>query len=217
MTSNGDGIKTDKCRQNRVNYFAKCKTCELEGKERVYFGETARNLHVRSLEHYNGLKNECRNNFMYKHIVNEHKGEKHVVEFEWGINAKFVKPLERQLSEAISIENTCMKESLNSKMEYFHQNVRKIGLNDHQCNSCGRKFDSLTELEQHKNHVHTRFRCKSCDYTSYGERDLSEHNKIHHVKMLYSCEKCDHVSESEKNLKSHIDTEHEDKTKGTQT
>ena len=32
---------------------------DSEGKERIYFGETARNLHVRSQEHYSALKNKC--------------------------------------------------------------------------------------------------------------------------------------------------------------
>ena len=104
VTSDGEGIKTLKCRQNRINYFAKCKTCDLYGKERIYYGETARNLHVRSHEHYNGLKSECKNNFMHRHIMNEHGGQSCGVEFEWGIIGKFVKPLERQISEAIYIE-----------------------------------------------------------------------------------------------------------------
>ena len=75
VTSDGEGIKTHKCMQNRINYFAKCKTCAEQGKLSVYYGETARNLHVRSREHYSGLERECRHNFMYRHIQSEHDGQ----------------------------------------------------------------------------------------------------------------------------------------------
>ena len=62
-----------------------------------------------------------------------------------------MKPLERQLNEAICIENTSIQSSLNSKVEYFHQNVKKIGIAEYQCNSCGRKLENEVALEQHKN------------------------------------------------------------------
>ena len=57
VVSDGNGIQTHKCRQIRVNYFAKCKSCDLQEKERVYYGETANNNHVLSQEHYSALKN----------------------------------------------------------------------------------------------------------------------------------------------------------------
>ena len=101
VISNGKGIMTHKCTQNRVNYFAKCQTCGFQGNNRVYYGETARNLHVRSKEHYNALKKQCKNSFMLKHIQKEHQEKPHEVKFEWGVLNKFPKPLERQLSEAI--------------------------------------------------------------------------------------------------------------------
>ena len=49
------------CRKMNINYTAECKTCDFEGKRRIYIGETARNLHVRSKEHYNACKNKNKN------------------------------------------------------------------------------------------------------------------------------------------------------------
>ena len=186
VITDNKGIKNSKCKQNRVNYYAKCKTCDLKGKVRVYHGETARNLHVRSQEHCSALKNKCKNSFMNKHILNEHEGNPHDVEFVWGITGKYVKPLYRQLNEAISIENTPMEECLNSKQEYFHQNVKRIGLhnveNKIQCIHCSRKFDSENDLNKHEILVHTRYQCEdpSCDYKSFGEKDLKIHKTIAH-------------------------------------
>ena len=71
-----------------------------------------------------------------------------------------------------------------SKKEYFHHNVRKIGLNDEektfQCDYCSRKFESVFELENHEKHVHIRYKCKKCDYLSFGKRDLQDHTDILH-------------------------------------
>ena len=218
VSSNGNSIKTQVCRKNRVNYFTKCKTCELQGKDRVYYGETARNLHTRSQEHYTSLKNECRNSFMYRHIMKEHKENVHDVHFEWGIIGKFVKPLERQLNEAICIEKTTMRESLNSKKEYFHHNVRKIGFNEaeseHQCNHCSRMFNSMVELQKHDKYIHMRMKCKHCDYISFGERDLKEHTGMKHeipVHDKYRCQQCGYHSNSENDMKVHTDMKHENR------
>ena len=43
---------------------------------------------------------------MLKHIQKEHQERPHEVKFEWGVLSKFPKALERQLSEALFIENT---------------------------------------------------------------------------------------------------------------
>ena len=157
VISDGKEIQTHECRKNRVNYFSKCKNCDSEGKERIYFGETARNLHVRSQEHYGALKNKCRTSFMHKHILEEHNNQPCGVEFEWGIVGKFVKPLERQLSEALCIEETPMHESLNSRKEYFHHDVNRIGLIENQrteeCDYCSRKFETMIDLEKHEKQV----------------------------------------------------------------
>ena len=130
------------------------------------------------------LKNKCRNSFMYKHILTAHKESPHEVKFEWGITGKFVKPLYRQLNEAISIENKSIEETLNSKNEYFHQNVKRIGLNNlenkYQCNYCSRWLESESELQHHKKLMHIRYKCQMCDYISFGERNLTDHQNIVH-------------------------------------
>ena len=50
---NGETIANIKCKKNSVCYVCICKTCEIQGKKKEYHGETARNLHARSVEHYN--------------------------------------------------------------------------------------------------------------------------------------------------------------------
>ena len=121
---------------------------------------------------------------MHKHILEEHNNQPYGVEFEWGIVGKFVKPLERQLSEALCIEETPMHESLNSRKEYFHHDVNRIGLIENQrteeCDYCSRKFETMIDLEKHEKQVHIRYKCKLCDYLSFGNRDLKYHTDEAH-------------------------------------
>ena len=61
-----DPNKLSKCRMENVSYQAKCLTCELVGKNRIYDGETARNLHIRSKEHLYDLKTKNPNLYANK-------------------------------------------------------------------------------------------------------------------------------------------------------
>ena len=91
----------------------------------------------------------------------------------------------RQLNEAISIENQSIGERLNSKNEYFHQDIRKFGLNkmdnSHQCNYCNKQCETVSDLHQHERAFHIRYSCQSCDYKSFGERDLKSHTNNAHT------------------------------------
>ena len=58
--------------------------------------------------------------------------------------------------------------------------MRRVGLNkaesDQQCEYCSRLFSNVVDLETHEKQIHTRMKCRNCDYVSFGERDLKEHN-----------------------------------------
>ena len=59
----------------------------------MYHGETARNIHVRSEEHYSAFKNKSEKSFMYKHVLKSHEGNSNDIIFDWKIK--------RELSEAL--------------------------------------------------------------------------------------------------------------------
>ena len=81
-----------------------------------------------------------KNNFMYKHMINEHEGKLENASFEWKVVNKYVKPLSRQLAEAINIEHQSMKGSLNSKSEFYRHNIQRVKMNskefEFQCKHC---------------------------------------------------------------------------------
>ena len=179
--------KLSNCKRSNVSYMAQCKPCKEKGTNKVYFGETARNLHIRSAEHYKDCDNKNKtNSWMRKHIESVHGNNRSECDFEWKVINSFRKPMQRQLSEAVHIHNTKTNELLNLKNEYFSNNIRALELpnseNNITCNSCGHKFDKQNQFKEHFTANHKRYKCSDCDYVSFGDRDLKSHKDIHHNK-----------------------------------
>ena len=95
--------KPSDCRKQNITYQGKCMNCEQKGVDKIYDGETARNLYVRSKEHIDGMKNKKETNFMYKHKIKDHDGNEEV-KFRWVVTGIFQKPMQRQLFEAVKID-----------------------------------------------------------------------------------------------------------------
>ena len=182
--SNVNPGKTLNCRKNRVCYEVSCRNCENEGSPRIYHGETARNVYVRSKEHYAAFRNKSEKSFMNKHVMKDHEGNPTGVTFDWKIKGNHQKPLRRQLLEAILIDNKSKDVNLNSKNEYFSQSVKRIGLNSagdkEECGYCGRKFAKIDDLQTHEENFHTKSKCNTCDYVSFGKKDLAYHTQNMH-------------------------------------
>ena len=168
------------CRAMNVTYKAQCNICKQAGKTRVYYGETCRNLHIRSNEHYREYKNKSKHSWMLQHVELEHKdlGNKQC-DFVWSVIRKFKKPMQRQLSEAISIDNTANDEIINLTNENFKTNIKGIEINKKQYifQFCSRVFDNWNELSKHIKSNHKQYKCQQCDYRVFGSGDINRHNK----------------------------------------
>ena len=179
-----EGRKLD-CKKMNICYKAECKDCKLNGKRKVYYGETYRNLHMRSSEHYKNCGDEDeKNSWMKQHMINDHADKQ--CDFSWSIVNSFKKPILRQLTEAVNINNTVEKEQMNLKSEYFVNNINKIKLNyedtnNFTCKICGRKFRIFHEMKKHMHAFHERLDCKNCVYKSIGAKDMELHMKHYHV------------------------------------
>ena len=99
-----------------------------DGKVRVYDGETARNLNIRSKEHIRDYENNLESSWMLKHVNKDHDGDKDNVKFSFKVLKKHTKPLERQLDEAVNINNKKPAENINTKYEFNSQNLTKFRL-----------------------------------------------------------------------------------------
>ena len=117
--------KFSNCRKTNIGYQITCKLCKSRGKNRIYQGESSRNLYLRGREHLNQLKNEKSNSVMLKHNMNEHENELERVEYEMKITGSFRKPLGRIIDEGLRIKHTKKEELLNSKNEFFGPSVKR--------------------------------------------------------------------------------------------
>ena len=182
------------CKKNNVHYEAACRKCNENGIVRKYDGETARNIHTRSKEHYDNLKNKSEKSWMLRHVLNEHKEDPESVEFDWKIVEKFTKPLERQLSEAISISKKDKDENLNSKSEFFRNKVQRLGIIDEEmfiCKYCSREFYEKKYLSSHIEAIHERQTCEKCNYISYGSYDMNLHIENKHENKKSTDDNCE--------------------------
>ena len=176
--------KVVQCKTNNVSYMATCKTCESEGKTKVYYGETSCNIHVRSKEHYKDCANNKKVSWMRKHMMESHNNDINKCDFSWKVIGKFKKPMLRQLSEAIHINNTDNNKLLNLKNEYFKNNIENMKMvtdsPDYTCRNCSRKLASREELSIHMIDFHEKFTCQQCKYEAFGKIDINLHMQTKH-------------------------------------
>ena len=186
--SGADENLQSNCKTNNVVYQGKCDTCEEKGNTRVYDGETARNLHVRSKEHFADFKNKNQRSWMWKHVEKEHEENTEEVKFSFKVLKKHNKPLQRQIHEAVNISKKKPQENLNSKNEFNYNTNTRLNLeqkkrNAFNCKTCGAMFDTKNIVRQHEDKFHDHKICKVCDYQCFGQTGLNEHMKIKHKNL----------------------------------
>ena len=123
-----DSKKLSNCRKSNVGYTIQCSTCKNKGINKVYEGESCRNLHHRQKEHMNQLKKKKENSVLYKHIQTDHKNEEpEGINFKITMAGSYTHPLRRILNEGVRISHREENELMNSKKEFFGPAVsRKI-------------------------------------------------------------------------------------------
>ena len=112
------------CNTNNVGYQLVCETCEDNGFQKIYEGETARSARTRGAEHRRDFNKGKADSAMFKHKQNEHGGEE--IKYRMEITKKFRDPLTRQANEAVRITTRKKNEILNSKTEFNHPPVARI-------------------------------------------------------------------------------------------
>ena len=95
---------------------------------------------------------------------------KDVVEFAWKVMRKHKKLVERQLSEAVNINQKPSNENLNSKSEFIGQWLRMVDLErQYNCNTCGAIFSSTNEMNIHVKKFHEQVKRNECKMQCFGE------------------------------------------------
>ena len=109
--------KARACRKVGVVYQWDCINCLAVGKKAGYLGETARSLWDRTGEHLTALRDRKPESAFWKHQVNVHGGLGEP-KFTIKVLGKYKTAAERQVREALLINNNRFDYLLNSKAEY---------------------------------------------------------------------------------------------------
>ena len=94
-----------------------------------YIGESSRSLYERSIEHMNDYQSLSERSHMLKHYLTAHRDmDRDQVRFGIRVRNQYKKAFERQIGEAISIEQEMLKKTtlLNSKSEFNRCTVPRL-------------------------------------------------------------------------------------------
>ena len=153
------------CKKRSVLYESRCTICNPESKpshqqegeheqppsrEGIYFGETSRSLHERSLEHVADAKEFKEGSHMVKHWMIHHPSEVKQPPFKFTIISMFRDCLSRQIGEAMRILFSKDK-LLNSMNEYLSNNINRVVEDEDKYEKKKREMrEEKTELEEKK-------------------------------------------------------------------
>ena len=111
---NNNENKATKCRKEGIVYTIKCNKCTAQ-----YIGESSHNAYTRGKEHKQDYdtKREC--SVMLRHTQTHHKDDTDKPEYTMNVTQIYTnKCMDRQISEAIQINNVPFIDRINSKIEY---------------------------------------------------------------------------------------------------
>ena len=116
--------KPTNCRKEGVVYYITCNKCQG-----TYVGETSRNANSRGKEHLNDYDTNRDNSIMLRHTQTHHARDTNKPQYTMTVKQIYGnRCMDRQLSEAIQINNTPQIDRINTKIEYQHHKIPRAEL-----------------------------------------------------------------------------------------
>ena len=107
------------CRVPGVVYTIICVQCEQEGKKPFYFGESGKNAYERGKKHLDQFRAGSASHCMTIHARVHHPDVPRLdLKFKMTVLKRMIKPLDRQISEALCISNSSVDVLMNSGSEW---------------------------------------------------------------------------------------------------
>ena len=107
-----------------MTYMIECISCKVKGVTKQYWGETHRSLGDRAADHVQGLRDTNLDYGIVKQQVNDHAGQ--APNFAFVAQKSYKTALERQVSEAILIDEAEPTSLLNSWSEWGQNRVPRV-------------------------------------------------------------------------------------------
>ena len=111
------------CKTLGAVYQISCSKCSSEGVKSHYIGESHRTIFDRMKEHFAKLDSRQKESSLVKHWKNFHSDEKSPPKYVVKVISSHKSATERQIAEAIAIENENYDNLLNSKSEWGQNSI----------------------------------------------------------------------------------------------
>ena len=148
--------KPGSCRKRNCTYQILCNICtKEENRSSIYWGETHRTWWDRCQEHLRALDSGDESYATVKHMMIHHPGRQH--DFLFKFEKSWKTSLQRQIQEAIRIEETDPGSLMNSKTEFGANSVPRVTIQQHRDQFKKRSADSIpgSQLSSSQNSVNS--------------------------------------------------------------
>ena len=120
--------KPGTCRSKNLVYRLKCLECKKNGVNTHYIGESSRTFWDRSREHDQALKSKNTKYAVVKHWQMDHGDQDDPPKFSYNLVGTYRTAIERQIMEAIAIEDETCDQILNGKGEWGTNHLPRLKL-----------------------------------------------------------------------------------------
>ena len=111
------------CRRENITYKIQCSKCDC-----VYIGETSRTGHYRGRQHMALLVRKDHDSVLWRHTQDTHSEDDAIPKYTMVITGVQKSALERQITEAVKINNTPATTRLNTREEWGHTKLVRATL-----------------------------------------------------------------------------------------
>ena len=112
------------CRKDGIVYTIKCNKCSAE-----YIGESARNANTRGKEHKQDFDTQKDCSVMLRHTQSHHRDDENKPDYTMTVKQIYTnKCMDRQISEAIQINNIPFLDRINTRTEYTQNRIVRASL-----------------------------------------------------------------------------------------
>ena len=117
------------CEKDGVTYDIVCVGCEGDGREKVYRGETSKNVYTRGKKHLQELDGGSSSSVMLRHCNESHDGQ--IQDFRMSVSGMYRNDaMLRQISEAVRIDSTAPEALINNKTEWNYLSFPRVLVNN---------------------------------------------------------------------------------------
>ena len=165
------------CKKRSITYETRCKSCQAQGKDKIYIGESARSSYERGAEHSNDYLSEVADSHMFNHYIEDHNSEGSRPKFSMKVLKCHKTPLYRQVHEAILIAKN-EPITLNTKNEYNRCLLPRLSVMIGEVESKEKPEEKRTEDNHLEDDIEVNPKRKTANWADHRTERKSKRRKV---------------------------------------